>query len=130
MEISDRSESLFFETNTNGRYNEEQLKSMEFSDDTKSNSDEEETDLNSNRQENLHWFKCSRCTIMPTFIEGKCCKEFKDLLDDKLSAGCVTNHEALDTLILSKSILEVAFMKHRRYNNNFTEVKEITVDSL
>ena len=130
MEISDGSESLFFETNTNGRYNEEQLKSMEFSDDTKSNSDEEETDLNSSRQENLDWFKCSRCTIMPTFIEGKCCKEFKDLLDDKLSAGCVTNHEALDTLILSKSILEVAFMKHRRYNNNFTEVKEITVDSL
>ena len=100
---------------------------MEFSDDTKTNSYEEETDLNSSRQENLHWWKCSHSTVMPTFIKYKCCKEFKDLLDDKLSAGCVTNHEAFDTVTLSKSVLEVAFIKHRCYKNNFTEVKEITL---
>ena len=64
---------------------------------------------------------------MPTFIECKCCKESKDLLDDKLSAGCVTNHEAFDTLILNKSVLEVAFIKHRRCKNNFTKVKEMTL---
>ena len=34
-------------------FNEEEFKSMEFSDDTKISSDEE-TDLNSNKQENLH----------------------------------------------------------------------------
>ena len=100
---------------------------MEFSDDTKTNSYEEETDLNSSRQENLHRWKCSHSTVMPTFIEYKCYKEFKDLLDDKLSAGCVTNHEAFDTVTLSKSVLDVAFIKHRCYKNNFTEVKEITL---
>ena len=52
-------------------YNEEELKSMEFSDDTKSNSDEEENYLNSHRQENLYWSKCLHSTVMPTFIK-KC----------------------------------------------------------
>ena len=61
---------------------------------------------------------------MPAFTECKCCKEFKDMLDDKLSAGCVANHEAL---MLNKSIIEVAFIKHRRYKGNFTEVKEMTL---
>ena len=64
---------------------------------------------------------------MPAFTECKCCKEFEDLLDDKLSARCVTNREAFDTLILNKSVLEVAFIKHRRYKGNFTEVKEMTL---
>ena len=95
---------------------------IKFSDDTKTNTDKEETDLNSNRQESLHWCKCSHCTVMSTFIECKCCKEFKDLLDDKVSTGCVANYEAFDTLIPNKSVLEVALMK-RCYKNNFSEVK-------
>lgn len=94
-------------------YNEEELKLIEFSDDTKTNSDEEKTNLNSSRAENLYW----RFSAMPTFIECKCRKEFKDLLDDKLS-GC----EAFDTLILNKSGLEVTFIKHCPYKSNFTEV--------
>ena len=97
-------------------YNEEELKLIEFSDDNKTNSDEEGTNLNSNRAENLHW----RFSTMPTFIECKCRKGFKDLLDDKPS-GCVTNDEAFDTLILNKSGLEVTFIKHRPYKSNFTE---------
>ena len=131
-EISDESESISSEENTDGRfesgdfdiskddflcgyagepeYNKEELKSMEFSDDTKRDSNEEETDLNPSRQENLHWCKCSDCTVMPTFIECRCCKKFKNLLDDELSSGCITNHEAIDTLILSKSDLEIAFI--------------------
>ena len=114
MEISDRTKSLSSEINTDSssesgdsnitennfwcgyvgepEYDKEELKSMEFSDDKKTNSNEEETNLNSSRQENFYCCKCSHCTIMPTFIERKCCKEFKDLLDDKLSAGCVANH--------------------------------------
>ena len=94
---------------------------MQFSDDTKSNSDEEETDLNSSRQENLHWCKCSICTVVPAFIKCKSCKEFKGLLDDKPSAGCVTNDEAfVNMLILNKSVLKVAFIKRRSCKNNFT----------
>ena len=132
VEISHESESLSSEGNTDGRfesgdfniskddflcgyvgepeYNKEELKPMEFSDDTKSDSNEEETDLNPSRQENLHWCKCSDCTVMPTFIECRCCKKFKDLLVDELSSGCVTNHEAINTLILNKSDLEIAFI--------------------
>ena len=72
---------------------------MEFLDNSKSNNDEEKKYLNSSRQENLHWCKCPHCTVMPTFIECKNRKKFKDLLDDTPSAGCVTNHEAFDTLI-------------------------------
>lgn len=80
-------------------------------DDTKSNSDEEETGVNFSRQENLHWCKCLYCTVMPTFIKCKCCEKFKDLLDDKLSAGYVTNHEDFDMLTLNKSALEMAVIK-------------------
>ena len=36
-------------------------------------------------------------------------------------------HEAFDTLILNKSVLEVAFVKVRRYKNNCAEVKEMTL---
>ena len=68
-------------------FNEEEFKSMEFSDDTKISSDEE-TDLNSSKQENLHRCKYYYCTLMPTLIKCKCCKEFKHLLDDNLSVGC------------------------------------------
>ena len=39
---------------------------------------------------------------MPTFIEFKCFKKSKDLLDDKLSAGCAENNEAFNTLKLNK----------------------------
>ena len=114
MEISDRTKSLSSEINTDSSsesgdssitednlwcgyvgepgYDKEKLISMEFSDDKKTNSNEEETDLNSSRQENLYCCKCSHCTIMPTFIECKCCKEFKDLLAGKFSAGYVANH--------------------------------------
>ena len=54
---------------------------------------------------------------MSTFIECKCCNEFRDLLDDQLSGGCVANNEAFHMLILNKSVLDDTF------KNNFTEVK-------
>ena len=60
-------------------YKEKELKSMEFSDDNKSNSNEEENDLNFSRQENLHWCKFLHCIVMPTSIECKCCKELNKL---------------------------------------------------
>ena len=52
---------------------------MEFPDDNRSNSDDEENDVNSSKQENLNWFKSSHCTVMPTSTEFICCKEMKDL---------------------------------------------------
>lgn len=98
-------------------YNEEKLNLMETSDDTKSNSDEEKTDLNLSRQENLYCCKCSHCFLMSTFRFNK------DLLGDNLSAGCVINHEAFNILILNKSALEVTFIKHYCFKSNLTEMK-------
>lgn len=106
MEISDGSESLSSKINTDGsfesgdsniskddlssgyvwepEYNEEELKFMQFSNDTKRNINEEKTDLNPSRQENLDLCECWYFTVTLTFIECKCCREFKDLLDGKV----------------------------------------------
>lgn len=106
-------------------YNDDELKSMKFSSEG-SNSDESENELNSSRLENLHWCKCQHCTVMPTFIESRCCKEFS-LLEDKLQeASCITLHKDFDVLLLHKTVLETAFIRHRRFKNNFTQVKEMT----
>ena len=46
---------------------------MEFLDDNRSNSDEEENDVNSSKQENLNWFKSSDCTVISMWrIERSC----------------------------------------------------------
>ena len=60
-------------------YKEEELKSTESWDDNKSNRDEEENDPNSSKQKNLHLCKSLHCTVMPTSVESKSCKELKDL---------------------------------------------------
>ena len=35
----------------------------------------DDDDLNSSRQEKLYWCKCTHCTVMPTFIECRFCRE-------------------------------------------------------
>ena len=81
---------------------------------------------NLSRLETLHWCPCHNCTIMPTFIECKCCQEVADLLQDKLSKGCVTKHKDFDVLCLNKTVLETAYIKHRRYKKIFTNVKDMS----
>ena len=49
---------------------------------------------------------------MPTFTEFKC---------------CVIIHDAFDTLMLNKSVLQVAFIKQHRYKSSFIQVKEMTL---
>ena len=63
---------------------------------------------------------------MPTFIECKCCEEFPDLLKDKLDDSCITDHKDFDVLCLHNSVLETAFIRHRRYKNNYPDAKEMT----
>ena len=56
-------------------YNEVELKSRTFSSDSENESNgREDDDLNSSRQKNLYWCKCTHCTVMPTFIECRCCR--------------------------------------------------------
>ena len=78
-------------------YKEEELKSMEFPDDNESNSDGEENDVNSSKQENRNWFKSLHCTVMPTSFEWMCCEDLKDL--DLLQV-------AFETLIMNKLLLQ------------------------
>ena len=87
----------------------------------------DDDELNSSRLENLHWCTCHHCTVMPTFIECKCCEEFPDLLKDKLDDACITDHKGFDVLCLHNSVLETAFIRHRRYKNNYTDAKEMTL---
>ena len=67
-----------------------------------SNSSSDE--LNSSRLQNLHWCTCHHCTVMPTFVECKCCEEFPELLKDKLNNACITDHKDFDVLCLHKSV--------------------------
>ena len=64
------------------------MKTKKFPDESCSSDAEEQ---NSSRLENLHWCKCSHCTVMPTLIESKCCREYVELLGDKLyGIKCIT----------------------------------------
>lgn len=107
-------------------YNEDELQSMKFPS-VGSSSDESENELNSSRTENLHWCKCQHCILMPSFLESICCKELP-LLNDKLqeSFSCITLHDDFDVLMLNKTVLETAFIRYRRFKNNFSQIKEIT----
>ena len=106
------------------KYTEQQAKSIKFSSSSSSSDDDK---LNYSRLENLHWGTCHHCTVMPTFIECKCCEEFPDLLKDKLDDACITDNKDFDVLCLHNSVLETAFIRHRRYKNNYTDAKEMTL---
>ena len=105
-------------------YTEQQAKSIKFRASSSSSDDDE---LNSSRLENLHWCTCHHCTVMPTFIECKYCEEFPDLLKDKLDDACIRDHKDFDVLYLHNSVLETAFIRHRRYKNNYNDAKEMTL---
>ena len=55
------------------------------------------------------------------------CEEFPDLLKDKLDDACITDRKDFDVLCLHNSVLETAFIRHRRDKNNYTDAKEITL---
>ena len=75
-------------------YTEQQAKSMKFSASSSSGDNDE---LNSSRLENLHWCTCHHCTVMPTFIVCKCCK-------DKLDDACITDHTDFDVLLCMQTM--------------------------
>ena len=106
-------------------YTEQQAKSMKFSASSSSSDDDE---LNSSRLENLHWCTCHHCTVMPTFIECKCCEEFPNLLKDKLDDACITDHKDFDVLCRHNSVLKTTFIRHRRYKSNYTDAKEMILN--
>ena len=108
-------------------YTAEELNNMILSDTSNhSESEEEGSDLDSSRLENLHSCTCTNCTIMPTLPESKCCKEFSQLLKEKLdSFNCITENQHFTDICLQKHILETAYIQNRRYNNKFADIKTV-----
>ena len=90
-----------------------------------SGSEDEEED--NSRLENLHWCTCQKCFILPSIYECKCCREPEALLNDKLNGiSCVTLNEDFKILCLNKTVLDTAFVQHRRYLKNFKKIEKIT----
>ena len=70
------------------------------------------SDLDSSRFENLHWFYCFECGVCLTMRvqECKCCCEYKSLLGDKLKGvKYITSNSEFHILCLNKIFLETAF---------------------
>ena len=105
-------------------YTEEELKKLKDKTHETSSSEDE---LESSRLENLHWCSCKCCVIgLPmTLEECKCCKEFNILREKLENLCCVTAHPDFETLILAPSVLEVSFIRHRRYQGNFKDFTEM-----
>ncbi|XP_057290739.1 uncharacterized protein LOC130613407 [Hydractinia symbiolongicarpus] len=107
-------------------YTESQLKNICSSKTANDISDDEDEDLDSSRLENLHWCKCKKCDIheLMTVKECKCCLEFTTLLGEKLEENtCITLHKDFNILCLNRTVLETASIRHRRYQNNFKDIK-------
>ena len=113
--------------NNEPEYGEEEIKKrkLENLDESATDSDD---DLDSSRLENLHWCSCKNCVIglTMTLDECKCCREC-NILGEKLQNiepfRCITDSEDFKVLCLNKTVLETACIRHRRYKNNFQEVK-------
>ena len=90
-------------------------------------SEEDETVLSSSRLENLHWCRCTKCVIMETLPESRCCKEFHELLGEKLnSVNCVTENPRFKAVCLQSDVLETAYIQNRRYNNRNSNVSTVS----
>ena len=94
------------------------------------NSDDDDDDLDSRRLENLRWCRCkNHCVILHTLNECKCCREYENLLSSKLqnqNIDCISQHEEFLTLCLNTTVLETAFVLHRRRNRIFKEFDKMS----
>ena len=108
-------------------FTEEEMKSIS-EQGHESSSSEDNSDLDSSRLENLHWCKCRNCVIGLTFtvVECKCCQECT-ILDEKLQdIKCITQHKDFENLMLNPSVLELSFIRHRRYQNIYKTVTKMS----
>ena len=106
------------------------MKAMNFRDSDSGSTSGEEVEQDSSRLDNLHWCTCLHCTVIPTLVESKFCKEYSELLRDKLDGvNCIYITQESDFVVnVFASICSgTAFIRHRRYKNNFTDVKKLTL---
>ena len=93
-------------------YLEKEINAMNILENEKFSDNSEESDLDSSRLENLHWYSGFECGIALTMRvqECKCCCECKSLLRDKLKdVKCITSNSEFHILCLNKIVLETAF---------------------
>ena len=106
-------------------YTTEEMRLLNIESDNE-DSEEETNELDSSRLENLHWCSCLNCTVMPTFAESVCCREFADTLGDKLSGKkCITENTHFEAVCLNPDVLETAFIQIRRYNKKSSDIKKM-----
>ena len=125
---SDSEQNICVEGYCDPEYSKEELDQMGiYEKDQDEESDEsEEEEADSSRMENLHWCTCGECSLMPSLIESKCCRECPNLLEDKLNqVKCITQHEEFSILCLNPIVLNTAFVQYRRKKNNYRLVKSM-----
>lgn len=105
------------------QYNEEEVKKHQSV--TSELDDTTSDEADSSRLENLHWCSCGICVIGFTMRieEAKCCRECNVLGEKIQDIKCITTHGDFDTLILNKSVLELSFIRQRRYQNKYSVLK-------
>ena len=109
--------------NNEPEYSKEECKKRKL--DSSSETDDSDDNLDSSRLENLHWCTCKICVIgiEMTLDECKCCREC-NILGEKLEGiQCITENDDFKILCLNKIVLETACIRHRRYNNNFKDLR-------
>ena len=96
---SSDNDCFFFEGYFNEpQYSKAELDAMNFNnveDESESESSNEEN-LDSSRLKNMYWCICQECSIMPSLVESKCCRETISLLNDKLEG--ISASQATKTL--------------------------------
>ena len=93
-------------------YLEKEINAMNILENENFSDNSEESDLDSSRLENLHWYSGFECGIALTMRvqECKCCCECKSLLGDKLKGvKYITSNSEFHILCLNKIVLETAF---------------------
>ena len=65
----------------------------------------------------LEFCTCQNCVILPTQEECKCCKDFQHFVDRYIGddCTCITLHQDFETVCLSTTVLETAYICFLRY---------------
>ena len=69
--------------------------------------------------------------FMPKFQDfpgfSRTASKFQGFSGFSRTLATLTDHKDFDVLCLHNSVLETAFIRHRRYKNNYTDAKEMTL---
>ena len=127
-EHEDDGEQFLYMYGNEPEYTEEEMSAMAPLQTSSSGSEDEDDDDPDNRLTDINWCTCTKCILMPSLPESKCCQEFRELLQEKLvsSTSCITDHAHFEDICLKPHVLEACYIQQRRYKNRFTDVRNIS----